>query len=235
VGVIMRGVYLDGLVEGAERAIGLRGVVMLSLRGDDRCWCAICAAVDRSIELRVGEPARGWRRWRPAAGEAWLREHGFVHVLDAWAAPAPHGANARWCAEVLSSALREGLGAPENGELVETLVHPGLIGDAQPPAQFASHVEHVRYALTVLTAYRRGKVSIEGGRPATTWAWAFAQDGRLAVSPEPLDDRADYSRDWTVSFEDVDVGAEADKLMVVLYDDLGRSAHDPLFVSFVGL
>jgi hypothetical protein len=228
-------VNLAGLVEGAERAIALRGAVMLSVRGDDRCWCAICVAVDGSIELRVGEPSRGWRRWRPATGAAWLRDHGFVHVLDAWAAPAPHGVGTRWCAEVLSSALREGLGAPEDGEVVEVLVHPGLIGDTEAPAPTAAHVEHVRYALTVLTEHRRGKVSIEGGRPATTWAWAFAQDRRLALSPEPVDDHAEYSRDWTVSFEDVDVGAEADKLTVVLYDDLGRSPGDPLFVSFMDL
>jgi hypothetical protein len=228
-------VSLAGLVEGAERAIGLRGTVMLALLGDESCWCAICVAVDGSIELRVGEPSRGWRRWRPAAGETWLREHGFVHVLDAWASPAPHGVSSRWCAEVLSAALREGLGAPEDGEVVEVLVHPGLIGAIEAPAPTAPHVAHVRYALTVLAERRRGKVDIQGGRPATTWAWVFADDGRLALSPEPLDDPVDYSRDWIVSFEDVEVGAEADKLMLVLYDDLGRNPGDPLFVSFMGL
>jgi hypothetical protein len=206
---------------------------MLSLRGDDRCWCAICVAVDGAIELRVGEPLRGWRRWRPAAGEAWLRAHGFVHVVDAWAAPAPRGASTRMCAEVLWSALREGLGAPEDAELVELLVHPGLIGDREAPEPTAPHADHIRYTLTALAERRRGKVSIEGGRPAATWAWVFVVNGMLALSPEAADGRADYSRDWTVSLDKADVGAEADRLTALLHDDLGRSASDPLFVTFM--
>ena len=208
---------------------------MLALHGDDSCWCAICVAVDGSIELRVGEPSRGWRRWRPAAGEAWLRDHGFVHVVDAWAAPAPPGADTRACTEVLSSAMRVALGAPEDGELIEVLVHPGLIGDAEAPAPTAPHAEHIRCTLTALAARGRGKVCIEGGRPAATWAWVFAADGTLELSPEPVDDRRDYSRDWTVSLHDCDLSEEAYKLTSLLHDDLGRSPADPLFVSCIEL
>jgi hypothetical protein len=226
-------VNVAALVDAGERAIRLRGTVMLSLRGNDRCWCAICAAVDGSIELRVGEPARGWRRWRPAAGEAWLRDHGFEHVIDAWAAPAPIGASSRICAEVLASALREGLGAPEDGELVEVLVHPGLIGDTHPPAVTAPHADHIRYALTALAERGRGKMGIQGGRPAATWAWVFVRDGALALSPEPVDDRVDYSRDWTVSPHQADLSTEADKLTRLLHDDPGRNPSDPLFICFM--
>jgi hypothetical protein len=228
-------VNLAALVDAGERAIGLRGTVILSLRGNDRCWCAICVAVDGSIELRVGEPSRGWRSWRPAVGEAWLQDHGFAHVIDAWAMPAPHGAGPRACAEVLSCALREGLGAPEDGELVEVLVHPGLIGDAEPPAPTAPHAEHIRYTLITLAARRRGKVCLEGGRPAATWAWVFVVDGGLVLSPEPVGDRAHHDRDWTVSLRECDLSAAADKLTAMLHDELGRSPRDPLFVSFMDL
>lgn len=208
---------------------------MLSLRGEQRRWCAICAAVDGSIELRVGEPSRGWRRWRPAGGEAWLRDHGFVHVVDAWAAPVPRGADLHVCAAILSSALRDGLGVSEHGELVEVLVHPGLMGATKAPAPTAPHAQHVRYALQALAERRRGKVSIDGGRPAAAWAWVFAADGTLELSPQPADDPADYSRDWTVNLDESDVSAEADKLTALLHDDLGRSPSDPLFISFMDL
>lgn len=226
---------LDALVDAGERAIELRGTVMLCLRGDQRRWCAFGVAVDGSIELLVGEPSRGWRRWRPAAGEAWLRDHGFVHIIDAWAAPAPRGSSTRMCAELLSSALREGLGVPEDGELIEVLTHPGLMGDEEPPAPTAPHAEHIRYALRALTKRRRGKMCIQGGRPAATWAWAFAVDGTLHLSPEPVDDHTDYRRDWTASVHDSDVSAEADKLTALLHDDLGRNPSEPLFVSFMDL
>jgi hypothetical protein len=206
---------------------------MLALRGDDRRWCAICAAVDGSIELRVGEPARGWRRWRPAAGEAWLRDHGFVRVIDAWAAPAPLGASPRINAEMLASALRDGLRAPEDGELVEVLVHPGLIGDTQPPPATAPHADHIRYALAALAERGRGKVDIQGGRPAATWAWVFVLDGTLALSPEPVGDQVDYSRDWTVNLHEADLSTEADKLTTLLHDDPGRHRSDPLFICFM--
>jgi hypothetical protein len=78
-------------------------------------------------------------------------------------------------------------------------------------------------------------VCIQGGRPAQTWAWLFAVDGTLELSPEPVDDQLEYRRDWTVSLHDADLRAEADKLAAVLHDELGRSPDDPLFISFMDL
>jgi hypothetical protein len=138
-------------------------------------------------------------------------------------------------AELLASALRDGLGAPHDGELVEVLHHPGLIGDGEPPPPSAPHADHIRYAVTALAARGRGKLDIQGGRPAATWAWVFAAEGELELSPEPLDLRGDYSRDWTVSLDDCDAGAEADKLTALIHDERGRHPGDPLFVSFMEL
>ena len=112
-------------------------------------------------------------------------------------------------------------------------MHPGLIGDTPAPVPTAPHVDHIRYALTALAERGRGKMDIRGGRPAATWAWVFTLDGALAVSPEPVDDTADYRRDWTVSLDEADLSAEADKLTRLLHDDRGRSAHDPLFICFM--
>jgi hypothetical protein len=215
---------LRPLVDAGERAIALRGTVMVTVRGDDRRWCAICVAVDGTIELRVGEPRRG---------ETWLRDHGFFHIIDAWAAPAPRGATPWLCAELLASALREGLGAPDGAELVEALVHPGLIGDSEAPAPTAPHVEHLRYALRALAERGRGKVGIDGGSPTSAWAMVFAEDGELTMSPEPIEIDLEYPWDWTVSLHDADTNREAEKLAAVLHDEIGRSPHDPLFISFM--
>jgi hypothetical protein len=226
-------VNVDALVDAAERAIALRGTVMLAVRGDEDRWCAVCAAVDGSVELRVAEPDRGWRSRRAAPGEAWLREHGFVPVIDAWAAPGTDGASPYVYAETLSAALREGLGAPEDGELIEVLVHPGLVGDTPAPPASAPHGEHIRYALTALAERRRSKVCIQGGRPAATWAWLFAADGELTLSPEPADGSTDYREEWAVDLETADLGAEADELTKQLHEGRGRNPGDPLFVSFI--
>jgi hypothetical protein len=215
-------VNVDALVAAGDRALERRGTVMLALRGDQDRWCAICAAVDGAVELRVGEPSRGWRAWRPSAGERWLSDHGFTQVVDAWAAPAPSGGSTRVYAETLASALVGGLGAPEDGELVEVLLHPGVLDGTQPPPPGAPHAEHVRYAIAALAARGSGKLSFDSGRPAETWAWAFAMDGALVLSPE-------YADEWTVRLDDADVDAEARKLAALLDAD----PADPLFVTFM--
>jgi hypothetical protein len=221
------------LSEATERAIAVRGTVMLAPPGDERRWCAICAAVDGSVELRVGEPSRGWWRRSEAPGEAWLREHDFVHVVDAWAQPAPRDASPYLCADILATALQQAFGAPPDGALAEVLVHPGMLGDVPPPAPDAPHADHIRYAVSALAARGSGKADIQGGRPAATWAWLFAGDGELNLSPEPLEWPPDYdARDWTVPL-DADLAAEADKLTAILHDDLGRSPGEPLFISFM--
>ena len=213
------------LIERAvNRAIELRGTVMLAVREDERRWCAVCAAVDGSIELRVGEPGSAWRRGERRRGEAWLREHGFVHVLDAWANPIAPAMSPWSCAQILDDALREGVSVPAGAELVEVLVHPGVIGTADPPPPEASHAEHIGFALRALAQRGRGKLVIEGGRPASAWAWAFVSDGELVLSPESRDD------EWKMPLAaDGDLAATADRLTD------GRDPEAPLFISCMPL
>jgi hypothetical protein len=216
--------------QAVNRAIALRGTVMLAARDNERQWCAVCAAVDGSLELRVGEPGKGWRRQR-RTGEAWLRDHGFIHVIDAWAKPVTSAGSAWSCAQTLDHALREGLAASSDVALVEVLVHPGVIGDAEPPPPEASHAEHIRFALSALAERGRGKLDIQGGRPAATWAWAFASDGALILSPESADDQDE----WTLSLAQGEVTGAADRLTDLLHTQLGRDSRATLFISFMPL
>ena len=204
---------------------------MLAVRDNERQWCAACAAVDGSLELRVGEPGSVWRRRKRHRGEAWLRDHGFIHVIDAWVKPVARASSAWSCAQELDHALREGLAAPAGLDLVEVLVYPGMIGRADPPPPNASHAEHIRFALVALAQRGRGKLSIEGGRPASTWAWAFIIDGALVLSPEsPNDDD-----EWDVSLAQEEVARAADRLTELLHDQFGRDPQAPLFISCMAL
>ena len=223
---------LTRLTEATEQALRLRGVVMLSASGDEDRWCAVCAAVDGSLEVRVGEPRGGWlRRRQRREREQWLSDHGFVHRIDAWTAPAPFGVTASWCAQTLSAALHHAFDVSPDAELVEVLVHPGLPGDAPPPD--APHAEHVRAALATLVEAGRGKACFEGGRPADTWSWAFVADGELVLSPEPAELDPAYDADWMVPLAPSGVPAAAERLTATMHGEPGRSASDPLFISFI--
>jgi hypothetical protein len=200
---------------------------MLAVDGNQRQWCAVCSAVDGSLELRVGEPGSLWRPGERRRGESWLREHGFVHVVDAWAKPVARETSASDCVLVLDAALRDGLAAPADRRVVEVLVHPGVIQGADPPAPQAPHVDHIRSALIALAQRGRGKLSIEGGRPASSWAWAFVSDGALILSPETpvVDD------EWTVSLARTDVERAAERLTHLLHNELSCDPHAPLFIT----
>ena len=76
-----RGVYLEAVAE-ARR---IRGSVNLE-PADSRRWSAIVAAVDGSLEVRVGEPPRRLLR-RAGEGQRWLEAHGFVKSFDCWVLP----------------------------------------------------------------------------------------------------------------------------------------------------
>jgi hypothetical protein len=209
-----------------ERALELRGTVMLVVGEDERRWCAACAAVDGSLELRVGEPGSTWRRRERRAGEEWLRDHGFVRVIDAWAKPVARGTSLWTCAQLLADALIHALHVRDGSSVVERLVHPGVMSAAQPPAPDAPHADHIRSALVALARQGRGKLDIQCGRPAVTWAWAFVIEGRLVLSPERGDE-------WTVDLDEETVASAADRLTTMLHEQFEPDAQDPLFISYM--
>jgi hypothetical protein len=221
-----------GLIEQAvHRAVELRGTVMLAVPDNDRQWCAVGVAVDGSLELRVGKPGGVLGGHARRTGTAWLRDHGFDKVIDAWAKPVTRGTSAWSCAQMLDHAMREGLAVPAGADLVEVLVHPGVIDRSDPPPPEASHAEHIRFALLALAHHGRGKLVIEGGRPASAWAWAFVIDDELILSPESNDN----DDEWKVPTADEDVADAADRLTDVLYTGAGRDPRAPLFISCMPL
>jgi hypothetical protein len=61
------------LAEATRQALEIRGTVVLEAPEEPRRWCAVCASVQGDLEVRVGEPSRGWRAWKPSAGEGGWR------------------------------------------------------------------------------------------------------------------------------------------------------------------
>ena len=225
-----RGVNVGAVQRAIDKAVTLRGTVMLTVRGSERQWCAVCAAVDGSIELRVGEPGSGWRHRGRRRGQAWLEDHGFVEIIDAWAKPTTY--ESRWvCAELLVEALREALGASEDAELTELLVHPGYIAGTRPPAPDAPAEEHIEHALISLSRNGDSHISIGGGRPESLWAGASVSDGELLLSPEPLDIAQEYEFAWVVPLDETAVRAAARRLSTTVFDEFGRDRDGPLFIS----
>jgi hypothetical protein len=158
---------------------------MLAVAGRDEQWCAVCAACDGSLELRVGPPPRrGLLRRRGERGAAWLREHGFAEIVDAWALPVPPGASEARCAAALEAALAGALGAEPGSPLRHVLTQPGVLDGTAAPPEGAPVEQHLATALRALAAAGRGRLHIESGRPATLRAFVRALDGELLVERE---------------------------------------------------
>ena len=223
------------LIEAAEHALRVRGIVMLSAAGDEERWCAICAAIDGSLlEVRVGEPLGGWlRRRQRREEERWLRDHGFVHGFDAWTAPAPYGATPSWCAHTLSAALEHAFEVPPGAELAEVLVHPGFLDESRAAPPDAPHADHVRAALHQLVRHGRGHVGFAGGRPSSVWGGAHLVDGELVLDPVSKEPDPAYEVEWSVALDPSEVDTAAERLTAVMHDRPGRSAADPFLVQFM--
>src|SRR4051794_37962106 len=98
-----------------------RGSVTFTAGGDERRWCAVIAAVDGALELRVGYPGRLARRRRSGA----LERLGWATAYDCWARPLPASTSESDAARELAAGLREGLHVPEDAELERVLVQTG--------------------------------------------------------------------------------------------------------------
>ncbi|MDP9384044.1 MAG: hypothetical protein M3P50_02220, partial [Actinomycetota bacterium] len=72
---------------------------------------------------------------------------------------------------------------------------------------------------------RRGKLAIDGGKPASAWAWVFMIDDALVLS------RKDHEAEWTVPLTADGVTTGTDRLIELLYVKLARDMSAPLFIS----
>jgi hypothetical protein len=158
------------IAEAVEEARRARGMVMLTAEDDPGRWCAVCVAVDGSLELRVG----GGKKRR-------LRAQGFRRIPDAWALPVPATTSDVECAATLAEALELEPGTPLRRELA----HLGSASGELPPPD-APRAEHLAAALRDLALAGGGRVDVWGGRPSRLWAivWAFPDERELQVESE---------------------------------------------------
>jgi len=159
-------------------------------------WCAACAAVDGSVELRVGEPRRGLLGRRDPEGEAWLRDHGFVAALDAWVLPVPAETSDAQCAATLEAALAGGHGVEPGTRLEHVLTHPGLLEGIDPPPPDARLEQHLAAAFHGLVRAGDGRYTIGSGRPESLRAWVWVVDGELLVEREVPGVEASPGESW---------------------------------------
>jgi hypothetical protein len=159
-----------------------------------------------------------------SAAEAWLERPGFEDVNDAWAAPFVPERTAHRAAETVLVGLREALGSDAGAELEETVFRPGILDPATAPEPGAPHAVRTRHALRSPAWRGRGTLSVEGGRPAPTWAWAVITDEGLLISPEPDDRSGEYPRDGTVPVDPESAADAGDRLAALRRDDRGRPA-----------
>jgi hypothetical protein len=152
------------LTRAVEHALECRGTVTVQVTGRDRQWCAACASVRGDLELRVGEPRRGWRRWRLTAGEEWLVAHDFVPIVDAWARALDWNAGEAQCAALLDEVLDRALDVDGHASLEQTLVHPGVAEGVEKPPADAHDEDHIAAALFGVVRAGRGVASIATGR-----------------------------------------------------------------------
>ena len=122
-------------------------------------------------------------RRRDHYGEAWLREHGFTHRIDAWSRSEPTLGDEA-CAALLAQALEHAHGADPASPLRHKLTHPGVIEGAEAPPHDAPLEQHLAAGFRGLVAAGDGRYTIDSGRPGALRAWVWVSDGELLIERE---------------------------------------------------
>ena len=222
-----RGVYLEAVAE-ARR---IRGSVNLE-PADSRRWSAIVAAVDGSLEVRVGEPPRRLLR-RAGEGQRWLEAHGFVKSFDCWVLPltastTDAAAAARW-SEALAGA--HGLDPSE--------VRPSYVGrgvsESDVPAASAPHAEHLTAALHAVVRGEFNRMNVFGGRPSALWAWVWdvVDEPGLRVERQHRDDPDHEIDNWHIERSHAGCVDGAEQLLRQIESDWPDARTVPLFIHLL--
>jgi hypothetical protein len=213
------------LLRAVADARRLRGSVVVE-PSDGRCWGAVVAAVDGSLEVRVSPPRR--RFWQGETDQQrWLREHGFAFVVDAWHLPLPASTSDEDAARVLAEALAAVHGAEAHVRVFE---HLGVEADDVPLAT-ASHEEHVAAALRTLVTGRRRGVHVGGGRPEVHWASVWPVDGELVVERDEPRRPGAGSDEWREPLTDAGCERAASELLRRVRAE--RTDTEPLFIQLL--
>jgi hypothetical protein len=183
------------------------------LTAERGAWCAVVAAVDGTLELRVSKP-RGLRRGR--ARRRALEELGYAPLYDCYARRLPARASDGEAVDALHAAVGE---AP----LARELVQPGGDPFDLPPPD-APYEEHVGAALRALVRKRRGFAAIAGRE---VWACVWFAEPDLVVEVYPPED-AGVEEQWTHAPE-----GSAGAVMAAIVRTRPDAGAEPLFLALM--
>ncbi|MDA0160964.1 hypothetical protein OM076_11865 [Solirubrobacter ginsenosidimutans] len=218
-------------VEAVAEARRIRGSINLE-PADARRWSAIVAAVDGSLELRVGMPPRRLLR-RAGDEQRWLQAHGFVQGVDCWVLPLPATtsdteAAARW------SAALEGAFGLDPGAVARTYTGTGVSWQDAPPVG-AAYEEHVAAAMRAMVRGEFNRVHVFGGRPAGVWAfvWDVVGEPGLRIEYPHRDDPDSEIDTWHAERSPDGCRAGAAELLRRVLVDWPDARLLPLFIHLL--
>jgi hypothetical protein len=176
-------------------------------------WCAVVAAVDGALELRVSKP-RGLRGRRARRAE--LEALGYAPAYDCYARRLPGSASDAEATEALRAAVGQ-------ADLERTLVQPGGDPSDFPPPD-APYEEHVAAALRALVRRRRGFAVVAGEEP---WACVWFAEPELLVEVYPPEG-AGLEEQWAHA-----PGGAAAAVMAAIARTRPQTAAEPLFLALM--
>jgi hypothetical protein len=221
------------LAAAVAEARRLRGTVTLNVDGDKARWCAVIAAVDGALELRVGLPRGGAIRGGAPLRKRAMRARGWQRGYDCWVRPLPAATAEADAARELAEGLQEGLRPRPEAEprraYVQTGGHPSEL-----PAADAPPAEHVAAVLRSLVRNARGHADVSGGRPADVWAFVWVtEEAELLVELCAPGDPNDVRRIWSEPLTDAGAEAAALALTEAAQAERPGAADEPLFVALI--
>jgi hypothetical protein len=182
------------------------------------------SATDGSLELRVAEPRRRWRK------DPWLPEHGFTRAHDCWVLPLAATVSDEEAAQRWAAALA-GAHALSADEVRVAYVGPGV--PAVPAT--APHAEHVEAALAAVVRGEFNRLHVFGGRPSAPWAFVSDVVGEpgLRVERPHRGDPDNEIDTWHLPRTAADCRAGAARLIADIEGDWPDARAAPLFLHLL--
>ena len=186
------------------------------------------------VELRVGEPPRrGLRRRRDPDGEAWLRDHGFTAIPDAWALPVPAATSDAQCAATLEAALAGGLQVEPDAPARARPDPPGIARGARRAASRRTDRSALRGGVPRVALLREGRFHIDSGRPGALRAWVWVDGEELLVEREVPGVEESPGESWREPLEPEGADAAAAELARRERADRPSADSEPWLLGYI--